>query len=87
MKLKYDFVIREVADKTVAIPIGDATEDFDCMITLNESGAFIFGLLKQDTSREELISSFLKEYNATKEQATDTVDRFLDNLKKADILV
>jgi len=87
MRLKYDFVIREVADKTVAIPIGDATEDFDCMITLNESGAFLFNLLKKDISREELISLFLEEYNATKEQAEGTIDGFLDNLKKADILV
>ena len=50
MKLKYDFVVREVADKIVAIPIGDATEDFNCMVTLNESGAFNFNLLKQEIS-------------------------------------
>ena len=86
MKLKYDFVVREVADKIVAIPIGDATEDFNCMVTLNESGAFIFNLLKQEISEEDLLNAFLGEYDATLEQAKNTIDAFLAKLKEAQIL-
>ena len=86
MKLKYDFVVREVAGKMVAIPIGDATEDFNCMITLNDTGSFIFNQLKVEISKDELLDKFLKEYDATKEQAISTIDAFLEKLTEADIL-
>lgn len=86
MKLKYNFVVREVAGKNVAIPIGDATEDFNCMITLNESGAFIFNLLKEDVSEDELLTAFLNEYDATTEQAKNTINEFLGKLKESNLL-
>lgn len=86
MKLKYNFVVREVANKTVAIPVGNSTEEFDCVITLNESGSFLFNLLKEDMSKEQLISAFLNEYDATREQAETTVEKFIEKLRKADIL-
>lgn len=86
MKLKYDFVVRSVADKMVAIPVGDATEDFNCMITLNETGAFIFEHLKEETSKEKLLEAFLNEYDATPEQAENTIDSVLQKLKETDIL-
>ena len=86
MKLKYDFVVRSVADKMVAIPVGDATEDFNCMITLNESGAFIFELLKEEISEERLLEAFLNEYDATPEQAKNTIQSVLAKLYKSDIL-
>lgn len=86
MKLKYDFAVREVAGKTVAIPVGEATENFDCMITLNESGAFIFNLLKQEITEEEILKAFLKEYDATEQQAKGTIDAFLEKLKNSNIL-
>ena len=86
MKLKYDFVVRSVADKMVAIPVGDATEDFNCMITLNETGAFIFELLKEETSKEKLLEAFLNEYDATAEQAESTIDSVLKKLKETGIV-
>lgn len=86
MKLKYDFVVRSVADKMVAIPVGDATEDFNCMITLNETGAFIFELLKEETSKEKLLEAFLNEYDATAEQAESAIDSVLKKLKETGIV-
>lgn len=86
MKLKYNFVVRSVANKMVAIPVGNETEEFDCMITLNESGAFLFNLLKEETTKEGLVSAFLNEYDATKEQAEKTVDEFIQKLRETDIL-
>ena len=87
MKLKYNFVVRSVANKMVAIPVGNETEEFDCMITLNESGAFVFNLLKEETTKEGLVSAFLNEYDTTKEQAEKTVDEFTQKLRETDILV
>jgi hypothetical protein len=43
MKIKSGYIMREVADNYVVVPTGQATVDFNGMITLNETGAFFVG--------------------------------------------
>ena len=42
MKIKDGFVTRKIGDKIIAITVGEHTKDFDGMITLNETGHFIW---------------------------------------------
>lgn len=86
MKLKFEFVARNVADKTVAIAVGSNENGFDGMLTLNDSGAFIFERLKEETDMETLIREFLNEYDATREQAEATITRFLEKLRAAGLV-
>lgn len=87
MKLKYDFVMNEVAGSTVAVPVGNGSESFKGYVKLNDTGAYIFGMLKKDVSREEIIDGIMKDFeDCTKEKAEETVDRFLRELKAANIL-
>ena len=46
MKLKYNFVTNEVADKIVAVAVGDDLSKFNGFIKMNGTGAFIFNMLK-----------------------------------------
>lgn len=88
MKLKYDFVINDVAGDTVAVSVGNTDGRFNGFIRLNETGAFIFNMLKQDVTREEIVASILKEYkDATPSDAKDTVDEFIEKLQKAELLI
>lgn len=86
MKIKEGFVLREVAGDTVVIPTGGDL-DMNMMITLNESGAFLWKRLEQEISREDLIAAVLKEYpdvdQATAEMA---VDGFVAKLKENEFL-
>ena len=86
MKLKYDFVVRNVADKTVAIAVDSSENSFNGMLTLNDSGAFIFEHLKEDTDMETLIKDFLAEYEATREQAEGTITSFIEKLREAGLI-
>lgn len=86
MKLKYEFVVRNVADKTVAIVVSENANNFNGMLTLNESGAFIFERLREETSIEEIIAEFLKEYDATREEAEKTISQFIDKLNASGLL-
>lgn len=86
MKLKYNFVTNEVADKIVAVAVGDDLNKFNGFIKMNGSGAFIFDQLKNDVTEDEIVAEFLKVYDATEEQARETVREFIDGLKKADVL-
>ncbi len=88
MKLKYQFVINQVAGDTVAVSVGNNDGRFNGYIKLNETGAFIFKKLKNDTTRDDIIKAILAEYpDATAEDAADSVDDLIDKLEKADLLV
>lgn len=88
MKLKYDFVINDVAGETVAVSVGDTGDRFNGYIKLNKTGAFIFKMLKKDTAREDIINALMKEYpEATPKQAAESVDELISRLNKAELLV
>lgn len=88
MKLKYQFVINQVAGDTVAVSVGNNDGRFNGYIKLNETGAFIFKKLKNDTTRDDIINALLAEYpDATPTAAADSVDELIDKLEKADLLV
>lgn len=87
MKLKYSFVVRHVAGQAVAIVVGEDSEKFNGMVKLNESGEFIFSRLANDVTEDDIVAAFLKEYDATEEQAHSTVRKFISELEKNGLLV
>ena len=69
MKIKSDFILRKVADSYVVVPVGRQTLDFNGVINLNETGAFLFGLLQEGADREDLIERLLEEYAVDRPRA------------------
>lgn len=86
MKLNENFVLRQVADTWVVLPLGAATVDFSGMLSLNETGALLWQALEQGGGREEMADALTKEYIVTREQALADVDEFLAKLKKVGCL-
>ncbi len=86
MKIKKDFVLRKVADSYVVVPVNKLTLDFNGIITLNETGAFLFERMQKGTSREDLIDALLAEYEVTPDKAAADVDIFIQKAKDADVL-
>lgn len=86
MKLKYDFVVRNIVDEYVLVPVGEAALSFGGMITTSEVGAFLIGLLKEDVTREELARRLMAEYEVDEATACGDLDEFLGRLKKLDLL-
>lgn len=88
MKLKYDFVINQVAGETVAVSVGNNDGRFNGYIKLNETGAFIFNALKGDVTREQIINDLQKAYpDASKEDVEDSVDALIKKLNEAELLI
>ena len=86
MKIKEDFVLRKVADSYVVVPVNQMSLDFNGIINLNETGAFLFEILQNGAEKEELLSKLLEEYEVTEEVAKKDIDVFLSKVKEADIL-
>lgn len=86
MKIKEDFLLRKVADSYVVVPVGTMTLDFNGIINLNETGAFLFELLQKEADRQELIEKMLETYEVDRKTAECDIDLFIKKAKEADIL-
>ncbi|MBO4848845.1 MAG: PqqD family protein [Clostridia bacterium] len=86
MKIRDGFVLRQVADATIVVPAGEASMDFNGMITLNETAAFLWRLLEKETTEEELVAAMLGEYDVDEERAKAGIKRFVEKLGKEGLL-
>lgn len=86
MKLKYNFIVNEIADKKVAVTVGEDTENFNGMIRLNNTAAFIFDMLKEDVTEDEIVAAMKEKYDAEEEQLRQTVHSFIETLQKSNVL-
>ena len=83
MKLKKDFVFREIAGQIVVIPAWDGL-DLDRMIVLNETGLFLWKQLEQETDEDSVLAALLKEYEVEASVAKSHLTAFINQLKEHD---
>lgn len=86
MKIKNSFLLRKVADSYVVVPFGDENVEFNGMVTLNESGKFIWDLLEQEITKEELLAKFIEEYQIPEADAKEDIRQFIQTLLDNNIM-
>lgn len=86
MRIIGEFCVREILDEVVAIPVGNGTEHFSGIISLNPVGRFLFEVLYQEHSQEELVAALVAEYEVTPETAANDVEEFLNTLRANGLL-
>lgn len=86
MKIKDNFILRRVADSYVVVPVGSMTLDFNGIINLNETGAFLFEILQNGADKQELLDKMLDEYEVSRTSAQADIEAFIKKLRDADIL-
>ena len=86
MKIKDGFLLRPLGGDYVVVPVGKAALDLQGMITLNETGAFLWQALGTPQTTETLVTAMCKEYDVTKERARQDVLLFLDKLQQQRLL-
>ena len=62
MKLKSGFALRQIAGENVIIPMGMDTINFNRLITLNASAAWLWERLQDKTFDENIIADMLVEH-------------------------
>lgn len=86
MKISSDFVLREIAGEYIVIPTGEKALKLNGLITLNETGVFLWRLLQGGAEEKELLSALTAEFDVEEEQARADIDDFLGILEKYKIL-
>lgn len=86
MKIQPGFALKEVADSFVIVPTGANIVDFSAMITINETGAFLWECLKEDITIEELCDKLCGEYEVDRETALADIEEFIGALKAKKVI-
>ena len=51
MQIKPGFAMRKIAGSNIVVPVGAASSDFNGMITLNDTGAFLWNCFLQPSMK------------------------------------
>ena len=86
MKRIKKYIKRNIAGEIVLVPAGQTAEDFNGMITLTESGDFIWEHLEHAQDFNHLVELILEEYDVDKETAAHDASAFLMQLLRAGMI-
>lgn len=84
MKIKDGYRLRNVGSQGVVVAPGGI--DFTGLITVNETGTFIWNKLAQGADMETIVNALAEECNVKPEDIRGDVVDFIEKLKGADIL-
>ena len=88
MKINENYVLQEVADEYIVVPVGEAAERLRGIIKLNKSGAILWKKMEEkDLSQEELVQVLLTEFPTDIKIARKDVSLFIKQLFEMGCLV
>lgn len=82
MKIKAGFILRNVANTHIVVPVAQNTLNYKGMLSLNESGAFLWGVLQKGTDKAGLLEALLNEYEVPKDIAAADIEEFLAHVRQ-----
>ncbi len=88
MKIKDGFILRKIAGNYIVVGVGEAAAGFNAMISVNETGAFLWEKLSgEGATKEELLEALRTEYEVDEETAKKDITEFLKKLHGGNLLI
>ena len=86
MKLKGEFVLRQIADDILAIPVGATALTLQGMIILNPVSRVIWQCLEQQTDMDAICKAMCDRFEVAEEEARQDAQEFLQQLHSVGLL-
>lgn len=87
MKVKDNLILREIAGSWIIVPVGEMVVEFNGLMNLSESGAFLWKKLADGAEMNELVSDLVNEYDINEETAQADVREFIAKLDEKGLLI
>ena len=87
MKIKEGLLLKEIAGNYIIVPLNDELVDLNAMININDTGAFLFKLLQEGSTEEELCKALTSEYDVSEEEAKADISDFIRMLTENSMLM
>ena len=86
MKAKEGFVLRNIVDEYILMPVGDNIARFKGTILLNEVSALVWEKLQNPISKADLLQSILDEFEVERAVAAADLDALLETLRSYGVI-
>lgn len=86
MKITKEFILREIMGDYIIVPVGKTSMEIQKLITVNETGAFLWKNMQDEFNEDSLTALLLEEYDVTPEQARADVIDYINMLKENNII-
>lgn len=86
MKIKENYVMREVAGQAIVIAIGEESGRFKGMINLNRTGRDVWTCLKNRMDLNETVKEIVDKYEVDSNIVAQDVEKMVDKLYKVGVL-
>lgn len=87
MKVKDNLILREIAGSWIIVPVGEMVVEFNGLMNLSESGAFLWKKLADGAEMNELVKEMLIEYDIDEDTAKSDVKEFVGQLQEKGLLL
>lgn len=87
MRLVEGFMLRKTLDEWVAVPCGQSALRMSGLISMNETGAFLFSALQEEHTEDSLRRLLLNNYDTDEETAAQDVRCFVEYLRRNNFLI
>lgn len=82
MKIKEGFVKKPIMDDIVVVPTGQAAENFEGLIKLNETASLIWDEIDAGKDVEQIIETMTEKYDVSYDEAKEDVNTIIDQMKE-----
>ena len=79
MKLKDNFITQDIDGTQFLVAVGDSK--FNGIVRSNGTAAAIVDLLKEETTKEQIVDAMCRRYDAPRERIEADVEMILDKLR------
>jgi hypothetical protein len=85
MRIKEGYIIRKLGIGYIVVTVGDASDDFNGLIRLNEPGAFLWqSIMDGMDTKQKLVDAMVRRYDGLDEKTAEKdLDEFLETVSFA----
>lgn len=81
MEIKKELIKREIAGDCILVPVGKTVYENNGLFVLNELAAYIWDILPDLSTEEEIVDAVVGEYDVDRENAVRDTAEFLEKLR------
>ena len=86
MKLNPEFIIQQVGDSVVLVPVGEAAGKFHGIVQMNKTAAFIASCMQEETTEEKILAAMGEKYEGPGGEFAESVRNTLEKLRECGAL-
>lgn len=87
MKLKGNFILRQVVGEWIAVPVGETTLKVGGMIVLNPVSRVIWQVLDSGADMDAIVQAVTDQFDVTEDEARSDVAAFIQQMRAENLII